>query len=75
MHDSCDGCRYDLGGGRENCRINAEYECRDGGGFELWDAEDDAPESDAHSTPFLIYFGLTCALIGAITYKWVCAML
>lgn len=69
MHDSCDGCRYDLGGGRENCRINAEYGCRDGGGFELWEAADDAPEPDAHSTPFLIFFGLTCALIGAIIYK------
>ena len=29
----------------------------------------------AHSTPFLIYFGLTCALIGAIAYKWAVALL
>jgi len=31
---SCTGCAHDLGGGC--CRINAEGECREGGGFELW---------------------------------------
>lgn len=31
----CDRCRHDLGGGC--CRINAESECREGGGFELWE--------------------------------------
>lgn len=72
-HDSCDGCKHDLGGGRDNCRLNLAYECRDGGGFEAWEAEDDA--EDAHSVPFLIYFGLTCAMIGAIIYKWVVALL
>ena len=30
--------------------------------------KDQAPE--AHSTPFLVFFGLTCALIGAIIYKY-----
>lgn len=78
-HDSCAGCRYDLGGGRDNCRLNLAYECRDGGGFEAWEAKDDAPEHEpereAYSTPFLIYFGLTCALIGAIAYKWAVALL
>lgn len=38
MHDSCDGCRYDLGGGRDNCTENVSQECRDGGGFEHWTA-------------------------------------
>ena len=33
--ESCIGCRYYLGGGY--CRINAEKECREGGGFELWE--------------------------------------
>lgn len=36
---SCEGCRHDLGGGRDNCRINEAFECRDGGGFELYEAE------------------------------------
>lgn len=36
-HDSCDGCRYDLGGGC--CKINVEGECREGGGFELWEPD------------------------------------
>lgn len=31
--ESCEGCNHDLGGGC--CRINAEAECREGGGFEL----------------------------------------
>lgn len=36
QHESCDGCLYDLGGGRDNCMLNVAYECRDGGGFEAW---------------------------------------
>lgn len=38
-HDSCDGCKHDLGGG--HCKINVEGECREGGGFELWEGEDE----------------------------------
>lgn len=38
-HVSCDGCKHDLGGGC--CRINAEGECREGGGFELWEEKKD----------------------------------
>lgn len=34
---SCKGCRHDLGDGY--CRINMESECREGGGFELWEAD------------------------------------
>lgn len=76
-HESCDGCKHDLGGGRDNCRLNLSYECRDGGGFEAWEPEDDAEDhaQEAHSTPLLIFFGLTCALIGAIAYKWAVALL
>lgn len=33
--ESCDGCDHDLGGG--HCAINVEGECREGGGFELWE--------------------------------------
>ena len=35
-HDSCSGCLYDLGGGRDNCLLGVAPECRDGGGFEAW---------------------------------------
>lgn len=45
-HESCDGCKHDLGGGRDNCRINLSYECRDGGGFELWDASGEEKHED-----------------------------
>ena len=38
-------------------------------------ADDKAHAQDAHSVPFLVYFGLTCALIGAIAYKWAVALL
>lgn len=38
-HSSCVGCTHDLGGGR--CRINLEYECREGGGFELWEEDEE----------------------------------
>ncbi len=40
MEKSCETCRYDLGGGRWNCRLNVEQECRDGEGYELWEASD-----------------------------------
>lgn len=39
MIESCTGCLYDLGGGRDNCRLNLSYECRDGGGFEAWEPD------------------------------------
>lgn len=32
---SCTGCRWYLGGGC--CRQNLEAECREGGGFEMWE--------------------------------------
>ena len=41
-HESCDGCRYDLGAGRDNCTLCVAAECRDGGGFEAWKAKDPA---------------------------------
>ena len=34
---SCEGCKNNLGGG--HCRINVEGECREGGGFELWEKD------------------------------------
>ena len=37
IHDSCEGCRYDLGGGC--CRMNMEAECGEGD-RELWEEED-----------------------------------
>ena len=38
-------------------------------------SDDKAYAQEAHRVPFLIFFGLTCALIGAIAYKWVVALL
>ncbi len=39
----CETCRYDLGGGYNNCRINLEKECGDGG-FEAWEPKEDKEE-------------------------------
>lgn len=47
-HDSCDGCMYDLGGGRDNCLLNVAYECRDGGGFEAWEAQEHGQREVRH---------------------------
>lgn len=30
MERTCEGCKYDLGGGYNNCRINLESECAAG---------------------------------------------
>ena len=38
-HTSCEGCKHNLGGG--HCRLNVEDECCEGGGFELYESEDD----------------------------------
>ena len=35
----CETCRYDLGGGYDNCRINLEAECGDGD-FEAWEPKE-----------------------------------
>lgn len=39
MIESCGGCLYDLGGGRDNCCLGVAAECRDGGGYEAWTSE------------------------------------
>lgn len=36
----CETCRYDLGGGYNNCNINLESECAKGGGYEAWEPKE-----------------------------------
>ncbi len=36
MEKSCDTCKYGLGGGYDNCRINLEKECA-AGEYEAWE--------------------------------------
>ena len=43
MHTGCSGCKWYLGDGC--CRINAEGECREGGGFELFEAAEPGAEA------------------------------
>ena len=38
-------------------------------------SDDKAYAQEAHRTPFLIFFALTCALIGAIAYKYTCILI
>lgn len=46
---SCLRCRHYLGGGC--CRINLEGECREGGGFELWEPIPNSSErNDFHES-------------------------
>ena len=35
--ESCKGCIHDLGAGC--CRLNTELECREGGGYELYESK------------------------------------
>lgn len=39
------------------------------------DSTDKDKTQDVHRIPFLVFFGLTCALIGAIAYKLAVALL
>lgn len=41
----CKGCTHDLGGGC--CRINVEYECREGGGYELYEPAEERREDES----------------------------
>ena len=36
---ACETCRYDMGGGYNNCKINLEAECA-AGGYEAWEAKE-----------------------------------
>ena len=45
MIESCEGCLYDLGGGRDNCCLGVAAECRDGGGYEAWTDKKSLPPS------------------------------
>lgn len=47
--DSCEGCAHDLGGGC--CRINLEAECREGGGFEMWEHKEPEKLREAEQLP------------------------
>ncbi len=40
---ACPTCAHHLGA--EECRINAEAECCEGGGFELWEGKDEQADS------------------------------
>ena len=39
MNRCCETCRYDLGGGYDNCRINLEAECS-AGNYEAWEPKE-----------------------------------
>ena len=41
MNRCCETCRYDLGGGYDNCRINLEAECS-AGNYEAWEPKETA---------------------------------
>lgn len=50
MERSCETCRYDLGGGYDNCRINLEAECA-AGDYEAWEPKDDGERRETSSAP------------------------
>lgn len=41
MEKSCETCKYDLGGGRDNCELNVAFECAAGEGYEAWEPKED----------------------------------
>ena len=45
MEKRCETCRYTLGGGYDNCRINLEAECA-AGGFEAWEPKQEEYEPE-----------------------------
>lgn len=70
--ESCVGCKHYLGGGC--CSIHMEPECREGGGFELYEPKDDddgewLPATWDDLWPMLIGVILSAALWGIVLYK------
>lgn len=61
----CDGCVHYLGGGC--CRLNAESECAAGGGYELYESEEE--EGKYQNAIMLALYALVCALWGIFLYK------
>lgn len=51
-HTPCEACRHYLGGGC--CRINLEPECREGGGYEAWEAAEIDESSKRSKTEILL---------------------
>ncbi len=46
---TCRDCKWNLGA--EQCRLNLEFECREGGGYEAWEEKDDTERvSEASAT-------------------------
>ena len=40
MEKSCETCKFDLGGGRDNCDLNVAFECAAGEGYEAWEPKE-----------------------------------
>ena len=59
MERCCETCRYDLGGGYNNCRINVEAECAMGGGYEAWEPKE--PDLDEEYAARMIAHALASA--------------
>ena len=65
---SCKGCKHYLGGGC--CRLNMEAECREGGGFELWEAKEASlPVGKCECIVFLAGLIVVSMLYGVGLYK------
>lgn len=71
MHSPCEACKWHLGGGC--CRLNAEDECGEGGGYELWEPREvQAPdiESKAHRRARLTVCAIGIFAIGGIFARY-----
>ena len=56
----CETCRYDLGGGYDNCAINLEDECA-AGGFEAWEGKNALPDRDMVMKGLEVCADMNCA--------------
>lgn len=68
-HCPCEGCKHSIGG--VDCRLNVEYECRAGGGYEAWEPMPAAPRKPSRSERFLKWSAIVLVWIAypAVLYK------
>ena len=70
-HIPCEACRYNLGAGC--CRINVEKECREGGGYELWEhCAPEMPATDMTDTETPVHRWTRRIVIGLLLFELGC---
>lgn len=68
MSCPCKGCRHSIGG--VDCRLNLEMECREGGGYEAWEAAAPQKPKDDRRYKIMMWSVIIFAWFGSVVAVW-----